>query len=203
MTQPAAPTDPQTLDAAKKIAAQIQKESGVSDMTKLPIGDHVVWYPWPGYALENGQAPEGCMFKLLQPVPFKTVFSVFALFADEDEYRVYTVPNATASHDPQKQEQVLRCYHLSKAGPHYHVDNLTLDAFITMVASEWSVMAYGLTTVESERASIAGFLRAELSSGTSLSDLADLIESGEYDLDDEDEPEPAPGSPSPSADKPS
>jgi len=183
----------------EEITARIVKESGNVDIGGLPFGDHVMWYGMQDVS-EQGDGTSvvttrgTTVFRVAQPLPMAATLTVFQIYADEDEIRVYAAPNKEAA--KAGKQEALRCFHLSKKAPVYFVENMPLDAFITAIASELSVLAYDMTPVDREREQIAEFIREEAKTGRSSPyEMADRIESGEYAEDDEEEedaPAPAP-----------
>lgn len=169
MTQPN-PT-PVTV---KDMVERALKESG-ADADSLPVADHLVWQKAPG--------GEVLRLDVGKEVPMAPGFVVIAIFPDDNEYRAYAVST-------KDQPRVM---HFARAGVTYLVEKLqTLDAFVTTLASEYGMLGYGMKPIEKERIAIAEFVRGKVDSGESLADIADQIESGDYEDEEEDDPEPMP-----------
>lgn len=171
MTQPAPTAQQITL---KDMIERAMKESG-ADMDSLPVADYLVWQKAP-----NGEILTVTVGKEL---PMAPGFIVIAIFPDDSEYRAYAVSG--------KADQVPRVVHFARAGVTFLVEKLqTLDAFVTTLAAEFGMIGYGMKPIEKERAAIADFVRGKVDSGEALSDVADQIESGDYeDEEEDDEPE--------------
>jgi hypothetical protein len=185
----------------KDILVRIKEESGV-DPNDVPNGEQCVWYGPPGGndPLQLIQVRVAHEFKLFKQ------HKVIAIFHDEDEFRVYTLLDG----QPDPKAPLLaapRCTHLSTHGPVYFMEILPLDAFVTAVATDWSLLAYDMTPVERARVQIGTYVRENedaIKAGTmSFEDLADDIESGEYeDEEEEDDKTPAAAPPVPGAPNP-
>ena len=181
MTQPAAAPAADAPLTVKDLLEAILDRSGV-DVVQHSHADHFVWFGAPG------QSP--LTFTHGKPMPMRATLDVLWMFQEEEEVRVYAVPNLTAT---SEQPEALRCYTFSKKAPTYFVENFPPDAFVQALADEWVVKAEGQTTVEREVGKIVEYV-SELDAGYPLSQLAEDIETGAYDEEDEDEtPETPPG----------
>jgi hypothetical protein len=175
-----------------KLLTRVRDESGVNPMD-VPIGEQCVWYGPPG-----GTDPlQLIQVRVQEPFRLFKSHTVLSIFHDDEEIRVYTM--LSGKPDPtQPMLAAPRCTHLSKRGPVYFMEVMPIDAFVTAMASDWSLVAYDMTPVERARIEIGTYIREN--AGKTIADLADDIESGEYeeqeDDDDEDDKTP-PGPPSP------
>lgn len=194
MTQPA--EKPPEMVTFKQVAERIREESGVDPLT-LPTAVEVVWFPPP---TAGGITPIPVQIRIGEAYPQYKSHNVLAIFDDEEEIRVYTFPGTSA--DPKNPMAAApRGYHLSKKAPTYVVKIYPIDALVTAIASDQSLVAYDMTPVERARIEIGAYIREN--ADKTIADLADDIESGEYeddeddDDDDDKEPPKAPAAPNP------
>lgn len=183
------PESPPAAEAftLEKLMARVRKESGVNPI-EVPIGEQCVWYGPPG----NTDPLQLIQIRVQETFRLFKQHAVVAIFHDDEEIRVYTMLNG----QPDPKQPMLaapRCTHLSKYGPTYFMNILPIDAFVTAMAADWSLVAYDMTPVERARIEIGTFVRENaekpVQDRMSLEDLADAIESGEYEDDEEEDEE--------------
>lgn len=196
MTQPASPPSPVTLEDVVK---KIESEVGFDITATCPMQDLAVWFP---------QTPGGppTEFRAGDPMPFSGKYLVFQMFEDESEIRVYCIPSKDA--DPSKMKETLpRLFRLSKRAPTFTAATIfSSDTLVRLIATDWTMVAGDLTPLEREREKVADFVESqkEVTGADVLTwdEMADLIRSGEYDVEDEEDeedtkppPPPAPSTP--------